>query len=151
MTVWIFNLTQKYWLYVRHFIRFRNSPYYWNFLQFVLKLCKDQCSHNIETNQLICSVNQHTGFCIMQKLFVKGLIKILKDIMFIYIVIHPESHRGNLCLRFLIYILVLFLQTSLKEFICVYGISSKRNSLLEFTFKAYILFCFCVFVFWKDL
>ena len=36
----------------------------------------------------------------MQKLFVKGLIKILKDIMFIYIVIHPESHRGNLCLRF---------------------------------------------------
>ena len=36
----------------------------------------------------------------MQKFFVKGLIKILKDIMFIYIVIHPESHRGNLCLRF---------------------------------------------------
>ena len=34
----------------------------------------DQCSHHIETSQLICSTNQLAGFCMMGTLIVKGLI-----------------------------------------------------------------------------
>ena len=33
----------------------------------------DQCSHHIETSQLICSANQLTGFYMMRTLVVKGL------------------------------------------------------------------------------
>ena len=33
----------------------------------------DQCSHHIETSQLICSANQLTGLYMMGKLVVKGL------------------------------------------------------------------------------
>ena len=34
----------------------------------------DQCSHHIETSQLICSTNQLAGFYMMGTLIVKGLI-----------------------------------------------------------------------------
>ena len=34
----------------------------------------DQCSHYIDTSQLICSANQLTGFYMMGTLVVKGLI-----------------------------------------------------------------------------
>ena len=34
----------------------------------------NQCSHHIETSQLICSANQLTGFYMIGSLFVKGLI-----------------------------------------------------------------------------
>ena len=34
----------------------------------------DQCSHHIETSQLICSANQLTGFYIMEILVVKMLM-----------------------------------------------------------------------------
>ena len=33
----------------------------------------DQCSHHIETSQLICRANQLTGFYIMGTLVVKGI------------------------------------------------------------------------------
>ena len=35
----------------------------------------DQCSHRIETSQLICTASQLTGFYMMRTLIVKGLIK----------------------------------------------------------------------------
>ena len=35
----------------------------------------DQCSHHIETSQLICFENQPTGFYMMRTLVVKGLFK----------------------------------------------------------------------------
>ena len=37
-------------------------------------LFNDQCSHHIETSQLICIANQLTGFYIIKTLVVKGLI-----------------------------------------------------------------------------
>ena len=46
----------------------------------------DQCSHHIETSQLICSASQLTGFYMMGTLVIKGLINVeggnLKDIHF---------------------------------------------------------------------
>ena len=39
----------------------------------------DQCSHYIETSQLICSADQLTGFYIMETLVVKGLSAFVKN------------------------------------------------------------------------
>ena len=39
-------------------------------------LFNDQCSHHIETSQLICRANQLTGFYMMGTLVVKGLMQI---------------------------------------------------------------------------
>ena len=41
----------------------------------ILVFVFDQCSHHIETSQLICKVKQPTGFYIMGTLVVKGLFK----------------------------------------------------------------------------
>ena len=44
----------------------------------VILTFNDQCSHHIETSQLICSENQLSGFYIMGSLVVKGLNNFLK-------------------------------------------------------------------------
>ena len=45
----------------------------------------DQCSHHIKTSQLICRINQLTGFYMMGTLFVKRLKWFLVDIYFAFI------------------------------------------------------------------
>ena len=39
----------------------------------------DQCSHHIETSQLICTANQLTGYYMMGALMVNGLTKIAES------------------------------------------------------------------------
>ena len=50
------------------------SRIYYDELPTLFQLFSDQCSHHIETSQLICSTNQLAGFCMMGTLIVKGLI-----------------------------------------------------------------------------
>ena len=45
----------------------------------------NQCFHHIETNQLICTANQLTGFYMMGTLVVKGLIEICVDNILIFL------------------------------------------------------------------
>ena len=44
------------------------------FFQYNVLTLNDQCSHHIETSQLICRADQLTGFYMMGTLVVKGLI-----------------------------------------------------------------------------
>ena len=41
------------------------------------KIGQDQCSHDIETSQLICATNYFTGFCVMEALVLNGLIHLI--------------------------------------------------------------------------
>ena len=45
-------------------------------LLLTLEPLNDQCSHHIESSQLICRANQLTAFYMMGTLVVKGLIKL---------------------------------------------------------------------------
>ena len=54
----------------------RNNKFHEIFLEISLTLqpFNDQCSHHIETSQLICYANQLTGFYMVGTLVVKGLM-----------------------------------------------------------------------------
>ena len=62
----------------------------------ILQLAIDQCSHHIETSQLICGANQLTGFYMMGTLVDKGL-RLFTVICFLLIFTFYIQTRKKFC------------------------------------------------------